>query len=33
LEGKINELGTHSKNNNIRDLYRDTNEFNEGYEH
>jgi hypothetical protein len=27
LKGKINELETNNKNKNIRDLYRDINEF------
>jgi hypothetical protein len=32
LKGKINELELNSKNNNIRDLYRDINEFKKGYQ-
>jgi hypothetical protein len=28
----MNELETHSKNNNISDLYRGINEFNMGYQ-
>jgi hypothetical protein len=32
LKGKINELATNSKNKNIRDLYREINEFNRGYQ-
>jgi uncharacterized FlaG/YvyC family protein len=32
LKDKINELESNSKNMNIRDLYRDINEFNKGYE-
>jgi hypothetical protein len=32
LKGKINELATNSKNNNIRDLYRGINEFKRGYQ-
>jgi hypothetical protein len=32
LKDKINELVTHSKNKNIRDLYKGTNKFNTGYE-
>jgi hypothetical protein len=31
LRDKINELATSSKNKNIRDLYRGTNEFKRGY--
>jgi hypothetical protein len=31
LKGKINELATHSKNKNIRDLYRGINDF-KGYQ-
>jgi hypothetical protein len=31
LKGKINELGSNSKNKNIRDLYRGTGEFKKGY--
>jgi hypothetical protein len=30
LKYEINELGTHSKNRNIRDLYRGINEFKRG---
>jgi len=30
---KFNELETNSKNNNVRDLYGDTNEFKKGYQH
>jgi hypothetical protein len=29
---KIDELATNSKNNNVRDLYRKTNEFKRGYQ-
>jgi hypothetical protein len=32
VEGKINELQTNGKNNNVRDLYRDTKEIKKGYE-
>jgi hypothetical protein len=32
LKGKINKLGTNNKNKNIRDLYRDINEFKKGYQ-
>jgi hypothetical protein len=32
LKGKINELETNNKNKNIRDLYRDINEFKKGYQ-
>jgi hypothetical protein len=32
LKDKINELATNSKNKNIRDLYRGTNEFKSGYQ-
>jgi hypothetical protein len=32
LKNKINELETNSKNKNIRDLYRDINEFKKGYQ-
>jgi hypothetical protein len=32
LKGKINELEINNKNKNIRDLYRDINEFKEGYQ-
>jgi hypothetical protein len=32
LKGKINELETNSKNKNIRDLYREINEFKMGYQ-
>jgi hypothetical protein len=32
LKGKINELATNSKNNNIRDLYRGLNEFKRDYQ-
>jgi hypothetical protein len=32
LKNKINELDTNSKNKNIRDLYRDINEFKKGYQ-
>jgi hypothetical protein len=32
LKNKINELETHSKNKNIRDLYRGINEFKKGYQ-
>jgi hypothetical protein len=32
VDGKINELQTDSKNNNVRDLYRDTKEIKNGYE-
>jgi hypothetical protein len=31
LKDKINELATNSKNNNIRDLYRERNAFMRGY--
>jgi hypothetical protein len=31
LKDKINELESNSKNKNIRDLYRGTNEFKKGY--
>jgi hypothetical protein len=31
-KGKINELETNNKNKNIRDLYRDINEFKKGYQ-
>jgi phage-related tail protein len=29
---KINKLGTHIKNDNVRDLYRGVNEFTKGYQ-
>jgi hypothetical protein len=32
LKEKINELATNSKNKNIRDMYRGTNEFKRGYQ-
>jgi hypothetical protein len=32
LKDKVNELATHSKNKNTRDLYRGINEFKKGYE-
>jgi hypothetical protein len=32
LKDEINDLTTHSKNKNIRDLYRGVNEFKKGYE-
>jgi hypothetical protein len=32
LKDKINELESNSKNKNIRDLYRGTNEFKKGYQ-
>jgi hypothetical protein len=32
LKVKINELETNSKNKNIRDLYRGSNDFKEGYQ-
>jgi hypothetical protein len=32
LKDKINELAAHSKNKNIRDLYRDINELKKGYQ-
>jgi hypothetical protein len=32
LKGKIKEFGTNNKNKNIRDLYRDINEFKKGYQ-
>jgi hypothetical protein len=32
LKGKINELETNNKNKNVRDLYRDINEFKKGYQ-
>jgi hypothetical protein len=32
MKDRINELETHSKNNNIRDLYRAINEFKKGYQ-
>jgi hypothetical protein len=32
LKDKINELVSNSKNKNIRDLYRGTNEFKKGYQ-
>jgi hypothetical protein len=32
LKDKINELETNSKNKNIRDMYRDINEFKKGYQ-
>jgi hypothetical protein len=32
LKGKINEPETDNKNKNIRDLYRDINEFKKGYQ-
>jgi hypothetical protein len=32
LKGKINELETNNKNKNIRDLYREINEFKKGYQ-
>jgi hypothetical protein len=32
LKGKINELESNNKNKNIRDLYRDINEFKKGYQ-
>jgi hypothetical protein len=31
LKDKINELAMNSKNKNIRDLYREFNEFKKGY--
>jgi hypothetical protein len=31
IKDKINELAIHSKNKNIRDLYRGINEFKRGY--
>jgi hypothetical protein len=33
LKDKINELESKSKNKNIRELYRGTNEFKKGYQH
>jgi hypothetical protein len=32
LKGKVNEIETNNKNKNIRDLYRDINEFKKGYQ-
>jgi hypothetical protein len=32
LKGKINELAVNSKNKNIRNLYREINEFKRGYQ-
>jgi hypothetical protein len=32
LKGRINELETNNKNKNIRDFYRDVNEFKKGYQ-
>jgi hypothetical protein len=32
LKDKINEFESNSKNENIRDLYRDINEFKKGYQ-
>jgi hypothetical protein len=32
LKHKINELATNSKNKDIRDLYREINEFKRGYQ-
>jgi hypothetical protein len=32
LRGKINELETNNKNNNIRDLYSGINDFRKGYQ-
>jgi hypothetical protein len=32
LKDKINELGSNSKNKNVRDLYRGINEFKKGYQ-
>jgi hypothetical protein len=32
LKGKINVLETNNRNENIRDLYRDINEFKKGYQ-
>jgi hypothetical protein len=32
LKDKINELATHSKNKNIRDIYTGINEFKKGYQ-
>jgi hypothetical protein len=32
LKNKFNELETNSKNKNIRDLFRDINEFKKGYQ-
>jgi hypothetical protein len=32
LKSKINELETNNKNKNIRDFYRDINEFKKGYQ-
>jgi hypothetical protein len=32
LRDKINELAIHNKNKNIRDLYREINEFKKGYQ-
>jgi hypothetical protein len=32
LKDKINELATNSKNKNIRNLYREINEFKRGYQ-
>jgi hypothetical protein len=32
LKGKINVLETNKKNKNVRDLYRDINEFKKGYQ-
>jgi hypothetical protein len=32
LKGKINELETNNKNKNIKDVYRDINEFKKGYQ-
>jgi hypothetical protein len=33
MTDKIDELATNSKNKNIRDLYREINEFKKGYRH
>jgi hypothetical protein len=32
LKGKINDLATNSKNRNVRDLYREINEYKRGYQ-
>jgi hypothetical protein len=32
LKAKIEELGTNSKSNNVRDLYRGINDFQKGYQ-
>jgi hypothetical protein len=32
LKGKINKVETNNKNKNIRDMYRDINQFKKGYQ-